>query len=162
MAGGVGELHRLTYSFTDTYRRPAQMRPGCTRDSCYWRCCVVRGRPTRRDAAAACCVLASNVTTEVSSEARASSAHSARPPRLVGGTTRIDERHGGRLCVKCVNWRCLRCAPAQVAPEWSLTLKDTVQVPPTNDDEFRAVGRCIDQEQTCRRAYATWTGVSSD
>jgi hypothetical protein len=94
VAGGVGELHTLTYSFTDTYRRPVQMRPGCTRDSCNWKCCcVVRGRPTRRDVASAAAValLASNVTTEVSREARASSTRSARPPCLFGGATRIDE-----------------------------------------------------------------------
>ncbi|KAH4274576.1 hypothetical protein HBI88_007250 [Parastagonospora nodorum] len=79
-----------------------------------------------------------NVTTEVSSEARASSTRSARPPRLFGGATRIDED----------------------TPVSQLALSETrSKNPQRTTTNF---GRWGDALTRSRRAYATWTGVSSD
>jgi hypothetical protein len=52
LGGLESSIHSRT-TFTDTYRPQAQMRPLCARDSCNWKRCVVRWRPTRCNVAAA-------------------------------------------------------------------------------------------------------------
>jgi hypothetical protein len=126
------------------------MRPQCTRfvqlDAL--RCCRRAVRCTGTVVLLLCWPATSPPTTEGSNEARASAQRTGRGASVEVQLERNDCRNP--------NWRCSRGAPAQVAPDRSrAAVRDTAaQVPPThNDDEFRAVGCCIDRVQTCIRDH---------